>query len=376
MQFIDLAAQQSRIEDKIHARIKDVLAGGRYIMGPQVSEFEQELSKFCGAGRQALSCSNGTDAISLVLMAKNIGPGDAILLPSFTFAATAETVALQGASPVFVDVKPDTFNICIESMKAALQVAKSRGLTPKGIITVDLFGLPADYDVIEPFAAENDLFIICDAAQGFGGEYKTRKVGTIGLATTTSFFPAKPLGCYGDGGAVFTDNEELETVMKSLRVHGKGTDKYDNTRIGLNSRLDTIQAGILLEKIAIFGDEIDKRNAVADRYAQAFAGNNAIEAPLVPEGLKSVWAQYTLKLPEEKRDAVQAYLKEQGVPSVVYYPKSLHEQTAYRDFPNAGDLSVSTQLSKQVLSLPMHPYLETSDQDKVCDAVIGAMASV
>ncbi len=374
MEFIDLGAQQARIKDKLDARIASVLQHGRYILGPEVAELEKGLSAFCGLANPAITCSNGTDAISMVLMARGIGPGDAVFVPTFTFAATAEVVVLQRATPVFVDTLPETFNLDPASLKAAIGVAKAAGLKPRAVITVDLFGLPADYDAIEPIAAEHKLDLICDSAQGFGGEYKGRKVGTIGLATTTSFFPAKPLGCYGDGGAVFTADKALDDVMRSIRVHGKGTDKYDNARIGLNARLDTLQAAILLEKLAIFGDEINRRNVVAARYNAAFAGNNRIATPEVPDGLLSTWAQYTLRLPVEKRDAVMAALAAAKIPSVVYYPLPLHLQTAYRHFPAAGDLSTSARLSKEVLSLPMHPYLGEADQDRVIDAVQAAMA--
>ena len=317
----------------------------------------------------ALTCSNGTDAISLVLMALDVGPGDAVICPSFTFASTAEVVALRGATPVFVDVLEDTFNIDPESLKQAIQVAKDEGLNTKAVISVDLFGLPADYNMLEAICCDNGLKLICDAAQGFGGVYHDRPVGTLGYATTTSFFPAKPLGCYGDGGAVFTASEELMDVMKSLRVHGKGTDKYDNARIGLNARLDTMQAAILLEKLAIFPREIEARNKVADRYKEQLSDLNSVVVPHVPEGLTSVWAQYTLRLPAERRDEISATLKDHGVPSVVYYPKPLHEQTAYKDFPTAGKLDQSSRLSKSVLSLPMHPYLDEVEQDTICAAV-------
>ena len=375
MEFIDLGAQLARIKPRIDARIQKVLTDGKFIMGPEVAELEKALSTFCEAPRPALTCSNGTDAISLVLMGRNIGSGDAVFVPSFTFAATAETVALQKATPVFVDTIAETFNMDPESLKQAIILAKTKGLRPRAIISVDLFGQPADYDRIEAIAAENDLDLICDAAQGFGGIYKGRKVGTIGLATTTSFFPAKPLGCYGDGGAVFTNNAELAAVMSSLRVHGKGSDKYDNARVGLNARLDTMQAAILLEKLAIFPDEIEKRNAVAARYNEAFSGNNSIICPVVPEGLVSCWAQYTVRLDAAKRDNVSEHLKKLGIPSVVYYPRPLHEQTAYRHYPAASTLEVSSKLSKEVLSLPMHPYLTGSDQDRVSHAMLEALAT-
>lgn len=373
MQFIDLAAQQKTIADKLQNRINGVLEHGKYIMGPEVAELETKLSEFCGAKLPALSCSNGTDAISLVLMAMDIGPGDAVLCPSFTFAATAEVVALRGATPVFVDVLEDTFNMNPESLKSAISVAKEAGLSAKAVISVDLFGLPADYHTLEAICCENGLKLICDAAQGFGGVYHDRPVGTLGYATTTSFFPAKPLGCYGDGGAVFTANEELMATMKSLRVHGKGGDKYDNARIGLNARLDTIQAAILLEKLAIFPKEIVARNKVAARYHEQLGQLNSVIVPAVPKGLTSVWAQYTIRLPAERRDALSASLKDQGIPSVVYYPKPLHEQTAYRHFPKAASMTNSTTLSKSVLSLPMHPYLDKTTQNQICEAVKTAM---
>ena len=369
MQFIDLAAQQARIRDKVDARIASVLDHGKYIMGPEVAELETALSAFCGAKEPAISCSNGTDAISLVLMALGVGPGDAVFVPSFTFAATAEVVALQGASPVFVDVCKDTFNMDLESLKAAPAAARAAGLTPKAVISVDLFGLPADYAAIEAFANEQDIALICDSAQGFGGVYQGRKVGTIGTATTTSFFPAKPLGCYGDGGAVFCDDPELIEAMKSVRVHGKGTDKYDNSRIGLNARLDTIQAAILLEKLVVFPDEIEARNRVARRYNVLLEGIPGLVTPKVDTNSTSVWAQYTLRVPAEKRDGLMAGLKEAGIPSVVYYPKPLHQQTAYRDFPVAGSLNASEELSGEVMSLPMHPYLEDSDQVRIAETV-------
>jgi dTDP-4-amino-4,6-dideoxygalactose transaminase len=374
MEFIDLGAQLTRIKDRVDARIQKVLLDGKYIMGPEVEELEKALSSFCGAERPALTCSNGTDAISLVLMARGIGAGDAVFVPSFTFAATAETVALQKAVPVFVDVLPDTFNMDPASLKVAVAHAKSLGLKTRAVITVDLFGLPADYEQIEPIAAENGLDLICDAAQGFGGVHKGRMAGTIGLATTTSFFPAKPLGCYGDGGAVFTADAELMSVMGSLRVHGKGSDKYDNARVGLNARLDTFQAAILLEKLAVFPDEIEKRNAAAKRYMDALGGSNSVICPHVPDGLVSCWAQFTIRLRPEKRDAVAAHMKSKGIPTVVYYPKPLHEQTAYRNYPAAPGLEVSARLPKEVLSLPMHPYLTVHDQDKVCDALLEAAA--
>jgi dTDP-4-amino-4,6-dideoxygalactose transaminase len=368
LQFIDLAEQQRRLRGRIDAAIARVLDSGAYILGPEVAAFEAGLAKFCGA-RHCVSCANGTDAISLVLMAKNIGPGDAVLVPTFTFAATAEVVAGRGATPVFVDSLPGTFNMDPASLEEGRRVARAAGLEPKAVIPVDLFGLPADYEAIEPIAARNDLFLFCDAAQGFGGDYKGRKVGAIGHATTTSFFPAKPLGCYGDGGAVFTNDDELADVLESLRVHGKGADKYDNVRVGLNSRLDTIQAAILIEKLGVFADEIAARNRVAARYDAALSPY--VTTPKVPEGLVSVWAQYTLRVSAHERDGLAAHLKSRGVPSAVYYPRPLHTQTAYRHYPTAGAaLPVAEAMAAEVLSLPMHPYLDDAAQRQVIDAVI------
>lgn len=374
MQFIDLPAQQKQIRDKIDARIKAVLDHGKYIMGPEVKELEANLAEFCGA-KHVITCSNGTDALLLPLMAKNIGAGDAVFVPSFTFVATAEVVSMLGATPVFVDVLEDTFNIDPESLKNAISFAKEQGLSPKAIIPVDLFGQAADYDALQEIAENNDLWILSDSAQGFGSVYKGQKSGNLGLATSTSFFPAKPLGCYGDGGAVFTDNDELADIIRSLRVHGKGSDKYDNVRIGMNARLDTMQAAILLEKLAIFADEIESRNRIAAKYNEEL--KDIFEVPYVMENTTSVWAQYTLKVSAEKRADIMASLKESGVPSVVYYPTPLHQQTAYKDYPIMPQgLPVSEKLSKQVFSLPMHPYMVQEDQDKVINALLKHKTSV
>jgi len=364
--FIDLAAQQARLKPQLDAAIANVLAHGKYIMGPEVKELEAQLSAFCGA-KYAISCSSGTDALALYLMAKGVKPGDAILVPSFTFAATAEVVAWLGAVPVFVDVDPATFNICPNSLKTGLSVAKDQGLNAVGIITVDLFGLPADYDTLHALAAENGLWILDDAAQGFGGSYKGTRIGTLAEATATSFFPAKPLGCYGDGGAVFTDNEDIAKGMQSVRVHGKGDHKYDNARIGMNARLDTLQAAILIEKLAIFEAEIEARNKAATYYTNAL--QNIAETPFIPENLTSAWAQYTLKVDPASRGEIQAALKEKGVPTMVYYPLPLHQQTAYKAYPTAGALTTCETLSQSVMSLPMHPYLNTETQDYIVDAL-------
>lgn len=353
--------------------MRRTLDHGAYILGPEVGELEARLAEFCGA-RHAIGCSNGTDAITLVLMAKNVGPGQAVFCPSFTFAATAEVVAFLGATPYFVDIEPDTYNMDPASLRAAIAEAKDAGLQPAGVISVDLFGLPADYDAIEPVVNDNGLWLLDDAAQGFGAIYKGRKVGTIGIATTTSFFPAKPLGCYGDGGAVFTDDDELAALIRSLLFHGKGEDRYDNVRIGMNGRLDSLQAGILLEKLAIFPEEIEARNRIAKRYNEGF--ENLLVTPLIPEDSVSIWAQYTVRAPGKNRDAIVAALKEKGVPTAIYYPKSLHQQTAYKHFPMAaGGLPVSERVGKEVFSLPMHAYLDEETQDYIIDSVRSALAS-
>jgi len=365
--FIDLAAQRRRLGSKVDEALARVTSHCGFVMGPEVAAFEQELAAFCGA-RHAISCASGTDALLLVLMAKEIGPGDAVICPTFTFCATAEVAALLGATPVFADVDPDTFNIDAASAKKAVEAARKAGLKPKAIIPVDLFGLPADHDAIAELARAEGLFILDDAAQGFGGTCRGRKIGTFGLATATSFFPAKPLGCYGDGGAITTDDAALVEVIKSLRVHGQGTDKYDNVRIGVTGRLDTMQAAILSEKLKIFPDEIVARDKVADRYAQGLA--DVCIVPRVPQGYASVWAQYTIRLKPGVRDGLAASLKAAGIPTAIYYPKPLHRQTAYRKFPMAeGGLPVSERLSEEVISLPMHPYLEPAVQDRIVAAV-------
>lgn len=373
IEFIDLAAQQKRIRQKLDVAIAKVLDSGAYIMGAEVFELEKQLAEFAGA-KHCLSCSSGTDALALVLMAKGVKPGDAVFVPSFTFAASAEVVAFLGAVPFFVDVLPDTFNMCPASLAQAITLAKKQSLNPVAVMPVDLFGQAADYDRILPIAQENNLWVLCDAAQGFGGVYHSKKVGSIGLATATSFFPAKPLGCYGDGGAVFTDDDVLYKVLASLRVHGKGDDKYDNIRIGMNGRLDTLQAAILIEKLAIFPEELVERERVADRYNNLLA--NEFATPYVPDGVSSAYAQYTLVArSHSEREQLQAALKGAGVPSMVYYPKPLHLQTAYKDYPTAtnGALPVSENLSGRVFSLPMHPYLENESIDYIAKTLLGAL---
>lgn len=366
--FIDLKAQQDRIRPQIDAAIKRVLDHGKYIMGPEVFELEEQLVNYCGA-RHAITCSSGTDALLMILMAKGIGPGDAVFIPSFTFPATPEVVALLGARPVFVDVLPDTYNIDPQSVEQGVEVAKKQGLKPKAIVAVDLFGQPADYPVLEKVARENNLWISSDAAQSFGASLHGKKVGTLAHATATSFFPAKPLGCYGDGGAVFTDDDELAEILKSIRVHGKGKHKYDNVRIGLNARLDTIQAAILLEKLKIFDDELQERQQIAEHYNEAL--KDVVQAPCLIDGATSAWAQYTVQLPDRlDRARVVNNLKEAAIPTMVYYEKALHLQTAYNDSPKAGKLTVSEECSRKVLSLPMNPLAKNI----VCNLFQGCIA--
>jgi dTDP-4-amino-4,6-dideoxygalactose transaminase len=369
--LIDLAAQQARIRPQIDAAIAEVLNSGAYIMGPQVGELERRLADFCGA-RHAIACSSGTDALLIALMARGIGPGDAVICPAFTYTANPEVIALLGATGIFVDVSEDTFNIDPDRLDAAAAAADARGLKLKAIIPVDLFGQPANYDRILPFAKKHGLMVLCDGAQSFGASLPGRRVGQIGHATGTSFFPAKPLGCYGDGGAIFTDDDQLAGVMRSILMHGKGGDKYDIVRVGINGRLDTIQAAILIEKLKIFPDEIERRNEVAARYNAAFAGRLAV--PTVRPGMRSVWAQYTLRLPADRRDAIARTLAEKNIPTAVYYPRPLHQQPAYRDHvvPEGG-APVSERIAKEVLSLPMHPYLSEAEQDRVITSLLRAV---
>lgn len=369
--FVDLAAQQRRIAPEIKAAIERVLAHGGYIMGPEVAELEKRLAEFSGA-RYCVTCSSGTDALALVLMAKGVKPGDAVICPALTFCATAEVVALLGATPVFADVETDTFNIDPASIESAIAAARAADLNPVGIIPVDLFGLPAKYNAIHAIAEQHGLWVLADAAQSFGGAQNGKRVGTLAAVTATSFFPAKPLGCYGDGGAIFTCDEATAATLKSLRVHGQGKSKYDTVRIGLAGRLDTIQAAILIEKLAIFADEIARRQQVADRYTAALSGSCA--TPQVPAGVQSAWAQYTLRLDAGIRDRVRTALDKEGIPTMIYYPLPLHAQAAYRDFPRAGTgLATSERLCAEVLSLPMHPYLDTGTQDTIVAALLRAL---
>jgi dTDP-4-amino-4,6-dideoxygalactose transaminase len=369
--FIDVAAQRKRLGKAIDEATSRVLNHCQFLGGPEVIAFEQQLAAFCGA-KHALSCSSGTDALIMILMAKGIGRGDAVFCPTFTFCATAEAAALIGATPVFVDVHADTFNLDAASLKSAIATAKAKGLKPKAVIPVDLFGLPADHDAIAEVSRADNIFILDDAAQGFGGTYKGREIGTFGHATATSFFPAKPLGCYGDGGAVLTDDDELLAILKSVRVHGGGSDKYDNVRLGLTARLDTIQAAVLIEKLKIFRDEIETRNRVAARYNDAL--KDVTTVPVVPAGYNSVWAQYTIRVKAGKRDPLAKALQAEGIPTAIYYAKPLHVQTAYRDYPAAqAGLPVSERLADEVISLPMHAYLDEPTQDRIIDAVRRAL---
>lgn len=332
-------------------------------MGPEVYELEQRLSSFCGA-RHTLTCSNGTDAPAIVLMAKNVGPGDAIFVPSFTFAATAEVVAWMGATVLFIDVRQDTFTMDPESLKKGILKAKELGLRPCGIIPVDLYGQAADYDEISAIADKEGLWIIADAAQSFGGTYKGRKIGTLAETTVTSFYPAKPLGGYGDAGAVFTQNSDLLPILQSIRVHGQGSHQYENVRIGMTGRCDTLQAAILLEKLTIFPEELSLRQKVADRYAEGLA--DVTVTPYVQPNCQSAWAQYTIKVDQEKRKEMMEELKKEGVPTMIHYPLPLHHQQAYSCYPCATDkLPASEGLAHCVLSLPMHAYLETDIQERI-----------
>jgi dTDP-4-amino-4,6-dideoxygalactose transaminase len=339
-----------------------------------VAELEAALAAFSGA-KHVVSCASGTDALLMVLMAKGVGRGDAVLCPSFTFCATGEAVALTGATPVFVDVDEATFNMDADSLKRGIATAKKLGLKPVAVIPVDLFGQSADHDAIGAVAEVEGLFVLDDAAQAFGASYKGRRLGTFGLATATSFFPAKPLGCFGDGGAIFTDDAELAQTLRSVRVHGQGSDKYDNVRLGLTGRLDTVQAAVLIEKLKIFEDEIVARNEVAERYARGL--DNVVTVPHLASGCTSIWAQYTIRLPEGcDRDGFAAALKAQGIPTAIYYPKSMHQQTAYKDFPVAdGGLAASEKLSDDVISLPMHAYLDQATQERIIKAVRGAIST-
>lgn len=370
MQFIDLAAQYQYLKSRIDQRIQNVLNHGQYIMGPEVKELEEKLAEYVGV-KHAITCANGTDALTLALMALDVGEGDAVLVPTFTFFASAETVAFARATPIFVDSDIETFNICPLDLERKIQKVQAEGkVNLKVIMAVDLFGLPANYPEIRKIADKYGLKIIEDAAQGFGGSINGKQSGSFGDIATTSFFPAKPLGCYGDGGAIFTDNDEYAALIESYRIHGKGLDKYDNIRIGMNSRLDTIQAAVLLEKLSVFPQELVCRNALANKYKAALFDNFNI--PRVPEGYISSWAQYTLVAGSiEKRELIMTHLKEQNVPSMIYYGTCMHQQTAFKNFGyRLGDFPVAEKLAREVFSLPMHPYMSEEDYNNVVKGLL------
>lgn len=367
---LDLAAQRARLGDRIDRAIQRVVEHGRFIMGPEVAELEARLAEFCGAPH-AVSCSSGTDALLLALMAWGVGPGDAVFVPAFTFAASAEVIVLAGATPVFVDIDPATFNLDVGSLRAA--VAAERGLRPAGVIAVDLFGQPADYDAIQALAAEHGMWVLSDAAQSFGSTFHGRGAGTYADAVATSFFPTKPLGCYGDGGAVFTADAEMAARLRSHRVHGQGEHAYDHPRIGITGRLDTLQAAVLLPKLDILGEEIAARQRLADRYSAELA--DVAVVPVIDSRATSAWAQYTVQI--DCRDAVAARVAEWGVPTAVYYPKPVAHQPAYAGYPVApGGIPAAEAVSQRVLSLPVHPYLTEGAQGRVIDAVRRAVTEL
>ena len=373
MNFRDLSKQYLVLKNDIDAAMLSVASSSKYIMGPQVKELEAQLAEYVGV-KHCLTCANGTDALTLALKAWGVGEGDAVFVPDFTFFSSAEVVSLEGATPVLVGVCPDTFNISVESLRSAYDRVVSEGkLRPRVVVAVDLFGLPADYPSLRQFCDEYHLLILEDGAQGFGGSINGRRACSFGDISTTSFFPAKPLGCYGDGGAVFTDNDEWASLIDSYRVHGKGTFKYDNVRIGMNSRLDTLQAAILQVKLRAFADyELDAVNRAAELYTSLLSG--AVVTPTIPSGFRSSWAQYTIRLTSrEQRDALQQHLKSLDIPSMVYYPTPMHAQTAFANLlpqESVWDCASSSLLSTTVLSLPMHPYLTDSDIRIVSDAIL------
>ena len=373
MEFRDLKKQYSVLKEEIDAGIAAVLSGARFISGPQVKVLEEQLAEYVGA-KHCITCANGTDAITLALMAWEIGEGDAVFVPDFTFFSSGECPAYEGATPIFVDVCKDTYNMDPQQLEAAVQQVLAEGkYTPKAVVAVDLFGLPADYGKIRTICDKYGLYLLEDGAQGFGGSIDGKMACSFGDISTTSFFPAKPLGCYGDGGAIFTDNDQWAALLRSLVVHGKnGSNKYDNIRIGMNSRLDTIQAAILLPKLDAFRRyELDAVNAAAQKYTQQLQGS-VLTLPVIPEGMISSWAQYTVQLPEHiDRAALQVHMKEAGIPTMVYYAKPMHLQGAFADTDSSvAACPVTEYLCGHVLSLPIHPYMEDADIEIVCDKLL------
>ncbi len=368
MQFINLKKQQDIIRKKIEKRIKNVLNHGKYIMGPEVTELEERLANYVGT-KHCITCSSGTDALLIPLIARGVGPGDAVLTTPFTYIATAEVISLLGAMPAFVDIYPTTFNMNPDGIKDAVERVKNKGLSPKAIIPVDLFGLPARYRLIENEAKIHNLFIIEDAAQGFGSSIRNQKAGSFGNVATTSFFPAKPLGCYGDGGAIFTNDEELTKKMQSIRIHGSGIDKYDNVRIGINGRLDTIQAAILLEKFKIFENELLLRNEIAQYYNDNL--DKKFKKPFIPKHYLSSWAQFSiLSESSSARGHTMNKLKSEGVPSMIYYRIPLHLQKVFYELGyEKGEFPISEKVANQIFSIPMHPYLAKKEQDRILEVM-------
>ena len=371
--FIDLATQQRRLRPEIDARIKKVLDHGRYIMGPEIDELEANLCKRLNV-KHTISCSSGTDALILGLLGLGVNPGDGVIVPSFTFAASAEAIAVLGAVPIFAEVEETSFNLNPDRLVDALAAGQKAGLNVVGVIPIGLFGQPAALDRIETFSQGNGLWVLDDAAQSFGATLSDNFVGTFGSATATSFFPAKPLGCYGDGGALFTNDDQLAAIARSARVHGQGADKYENERLGMTARLDTMQAAVLLAKLGIFDEELTLRQKAADRYADTLGGCGVI-IPELSATATSSWAQYVIRLPKgTDRQAVQDSMRKDGVPTAVYYPRPMHTQKPYTHYPiSRGGLNVTEALAADVLALPMHPYLDSAIQNKVGDALKAAL---
>lgn len=369
MQFRDLKKQYEALKPQIDSAVAGVIAASSFISGPQVAELERRLAEYTGR-KHCITCGNGTDALSMALMAWGIKEGDAVFVPDFTFFATGEVVSFEGATPVFIDVDKDTFNMDPEKLEEAVREVVNEGrLTPRLVIPVDLFGLPADYEKIQAVAEKYGMKILEDGAQGFGGRIREKKACSFGEISATSFFPAKPLGCYGDGGAVFTDSDETAAYLESIRVHGKGSYKYENVRIGWNSRLDTIQAAVMLPKLQAFQEyELERVNEAAARYTQEL--KDIVKTPVIPEHFYSSWAQYTIQLENrEERDRLQGFLKEKGIPTMVYYPIPMHCQRAFEGLKLYQECPVTERLCQTVLSLPMHPYLEREEQEQITAAV-------